>query len=189
MHVHLMQADVLGTMRVMAVDEEALGAWRAFLNAHAHVTRRISRDLADAGLPDLGWYDLLWTLYRAPGRHLRVNELAREVVLSPTAMSRFVDRVVAAGHVTRDSDPADRRAMRVTLTDSGVELLRRMWPVYARGIEQHFVANLDRAPGPLRAMLERIADSARDAASATGGPAAARPSQDLPAGPVAAPGS
>ena len=42
--------------------------WRAFLNAHARVTRAIGRDLAAAGLPDLSWYDLLWTLYRAPGR-------------------------------------------------------------------------------------------------------------------------
>ena len=65
------------------LDDETLDTWRAFLNAHARVTRRIGRDLAAAGLPDLGWYDLLWTLYRAPGRRLRVNELAREVVLSP----------------------------------------------------------------------------------------------------------
>src|SRR4051794_27860116 len=91
------------------MEDEALDTWRAFLNAHAHVTRRIGRDLAEAGLPDLGWYDLLWTLYRAPERRLRVNELAREVVLSPTAMSRFVDRAERAGVVRREADPQDRR--------------------------------------------------------------------------------
>ena len=48
------------------LDDDALATWRALLNAHAHVTRRIGRDLAEAGLPDLGWYDLLWTLYRSP---------------------------------------------------------------------------------------------------------------------------
>ena len=80
---------------MVPLGDDALDTWRAFLNAHAHVTRRIGRELAEAGLPDLGWYDLLWTLYRAPGRRLRVNELAREVVLSPTAMSRFVDRAEA----------------------------------------------------------------------------------------------
>jgi len=94
-----------------ALGEDALDAWRAFLTAHALVTRRISRELTDAGLPDLGWYDLLWTLYRAPERRLRVNELAHEVVLSPTAMSRFVDRAEAAGVVRREPDPADRRAL------------------------------------------------------------------------------
>ena len=146
----------------MAIDDDdALGAWRAFLTAHAHVTRAISRDLADAGLPDLTWYDLLWALYRQPERRLRVNELAREVVLSPTAMSRFVDRVEAAGYVRREPDPADRRALQVAITDEGIALLRRMWPIYRAGIERHFTAFLGRSAPRIRAMFERMADSAR----------------------------
>jgi DNA-binding MarR family transcriptional regulator len=134
--------------------DEQLATGRAFLNAHARVTRAIGRELAAAGLPDLAWYDLLWTLYRQPGRGLRVKDLADEVVLSPTAMSRFVDRVEAAGCVRRAPDPEDRRALQVTLTDEGVALLRRMWPVYARGIERHFAAHLDGSS--LREMLERM---------------------------------
>ena len=135
------------------IDDEQLAVWRSFLNAHARVTRAIGRDLANAGLPDLSWYDLLWTLYRRPGRSLRVKELADAVVLSPTAMSRFVDRVEAAGYVRRERDPDDRRALQVTLTEEGVELLRRMWPVYKRGIERHFAAHLE---GGLRETLEKI---------------------------------
>ncbi|MDQ3741883.1 MAG: MarR family transcriptional regulator [Actinomycetota bacterium] len=143
------------------MDEETLGTWRAFLNAHAHVTRAINRDLAEAGLPDLSWYDLLWTLYRAPGRGLRVNELAREVVLSPTAMSRFVDRVERAGHVRREPDPDDRRALQIALTDEGVEALRAIWPVYRRGIETHFGAALGASGPRLRRIFERMSESAR----------------------------
>jgi DNA-binding MarR family transcriptional regulator len=143
------------------LDDDALDAWRAFLTAHAHVTRAISRDLTAAGLPDLSWYDLLWALYRRPERRLRVNELAREVVLSPTAMSRFVDRVEAAGYVRREPDPADRRALQVAITDDGVALLRRMWPVYEEGIQRHFAAFLGRSAPRVRAMLEQMAESAR----------------------------
>src|ERR671915_858550 len=113
--MHMQQMQVQLESAVM--DDDALGAWRAFLNAHAQVTRRIGRDLADAGLPDLTWYDLLWAVYRRP---LRVNELAREVVLSATAMSRFVDRVEAAGYVRREPDPVDRRALRVAIPGEGV---------------------------------------------------------------------
>jgi DNA-binding MarR family transcriptional regulator len=141
---------------VPELDDETLATWRAFLNAHARVTRAIGRDLAAARLPDLGWYDLLWALYRQPERSLRVNELAREVVLSPTAMSRFVDRVEQAGYVRREPDPADRRALQVALTDEGVALLREMWPIYARGIEEHFGAHLGRSAKALRAALERM---------------------------------
>ena len=146
------------------IDEQALAAWKAFLGSHALITRRISRDLADAGLPDLSWYDLLYALYQQPGRRLRVKDLADEVVLSPTAMSRFVDRVEAAGYVRREPDPSDRRALQITLTDSGVDLLRRMWPVYARGIERHFASHLGRSAGRVASLLRRAADSTREPA-------------------------
>jgi DNA-binding MarR family transcriptional regulator len=148
---------------VTEIDDDSLATWRAFLSAHAVVTRRINRDLHEAGLPDLGWYDLLWALYRQPERRLRVNELAREVVLSPTATSRFIDRVESAGHVRREPDPSDRRALQIVITDSGVELLRRMWPIYARGIEEHFAAHLGRSGTRVRTILERVAESAGDA--------------------------
>lgn len=161
MHVQLVQVR-LSSPFVAPLEPEQLDVWRAFLNAHAHVTRAIGRDLAAAGLPDLGWYDLLWTLYRAPERRLRVNELAREVVLSPTAMSRFVDRAERAGVVRREADPEDRRALQVALTDEGVALLRKMWPVYERGIEEHFAAHLGAQPARLRRVLERVGESAKD---------------------------
>jgi DNA-binding MarR family transcriptional regulator len=138
MLLHQVQVHYSFGPMVAELEEEVLGAWRGLLNAHAHVTRRINRDLADAGLPDLRWYDLLWALRRQPEQRLRVNELAREVVLSRTAMSRFVDRAERAGTVQREPDPDDRRAQQVVLTDAGRDLLRRMWPVYAAGIERHF---------------------------------------------------
>jgi len=143
------------------IDDAVLGAWRGLLNAHAHITRRISRDLADAGLPDLSWYDLLWALRRQPEQRLRVNQLAREVVLSPTAMSRFVDRAEKAGVVRREPHPDDRRALHVVLTDEGEDLLRRMWPVYAAGIERYFGAVLGADADTARELLTRLADAAR----------------------------
>jgi DNA-binding MarR family transcriptional regulator len=138
---------------VPELDDEALSTWRAFLNAHARVTRAISRDLAAAGLPDLSVYDVLWALYRRP---LRVKELADAVVLSPTGMSRFVDRLATDGYVLREPDPGDRRALQVTLTDEGRALLRKMWPIYRRGIEEYFAAHLGRSAQGVRAALERM---------------------------------
>jgi DNA-binding MarR family transcriptional regulator len=88
---------------------------------------------------------------------MRVNELARAVVLSPTGMSRFVDRLEAEGLVRREPDPEDRRALQVVLTDAGRDLLRRMWPVYARGIQTHFAAHLPDAPERQRAMFDAMA--------------------------------
>ena len=128
------------------LDDDALGAWRAFLTAHAHVTRaRSAATSRTPGCPTSAGTTCCGRSTAQPERRLRVNELAREVVLSPTAMSRFVDRVEAAGYVRREPDPGDRRALQVALTDEGVALLRRMWPVYEAGIERHFAAYLGRS--------------------------------------------
>ena len=122
----------------MRVPDETLGAWRAFLNAHALATKRINRDLAEAGLPDLTWYDVLWTLHRADGRRLRIRELADAVVLSSTGMTRFVDRLEAEGWFAARPCPGDRRGAYAVITKEGIDLLRRMWPIYARGITTYF---------------------------------------------------
>ena len=122
--------------------KDDLAAWRGFLNAHARITRAINADLAVAGLPDLGWYDALWALHEAPDRRLRVAELADAVVLRPTGMSRFVGRLEREGLGRREAVPGDRRALHVVLTDDGLALLRRMWPVYSAGIAGHFVPAL-----------------------------------------------
>jgi DNA-binding MarR family transcriptional regulator len=141
---------------------EAVETWRAFLTAHARATRRISRDLAAAGLPDLSWYDALWSLYRADGRRLRIRELAGAVALSSTGMTRFVDRLEAEGLVTRESVPGDRRGAYAVITDEGVDLLRRMWPVYKRGIERYFEAPVTAAAEmpAIRAALDGVAEAA-----------------------------
>ena len=138
------------------MDEEALGAWRALLDAHASMTGHVERELAAAGLPPLGWYDVLWPLHRAPGRRLRMNALAAEVVLSRTGLVRLVDRIERAGLLRREPVPEDRRGAYVVIEPAGSDLLRRMWPVYERALDVAFTrAAVD--AGPLRAALERLA--------------------------------
>ena len=144
----------------MHIPDDTLAAWRAFLNAHALATKRISRDLADAGLPDLTWYDVLWTLYRAEDRRLRIRELADAVVLSSTGMTRFVDRLEAAGLVRREAVPGDRRGAYAVITKEGTDLLRRMWPIYARGVATYFGPAVQEG-ADLRTALEGIAAAAQ----------------------------
>src|SRR5689334_23371658 len=86
-----------------------LDGWRALINAHAALSDRIERALAAAGLPALAWYDVLWALYSAPDRRLRMAELADHTVFSRSGLTRLVDRMEAAGVVERQPAPGDRR--------------------------------------------------------------------------------
>jgi DNA-binding MarR family transcriptional regulator len=140
------------------MDEDGLATWRAFLNAHAVLIQRIEADLKAHGLPPLGWYDVLWPLYRAGDRRLRMNELAQQVVLSRTGLVRLVDRIEAAGLLRREPVPEDGRGSYAAITNDGAATLSRMWPVYRRHIQHDFLDPLGSEAPLLRTALERVAD-------------------------------
>jgi DNA-binding MarR family transcriptional regulator len=154
------------TKTQVGIDEEQLALWRAFLRAHSTMLRRISRDLEDAGLPPLAWYDVLAALRDAPERSLRQVELAERVLLSNSGLSRLVDRIESKGLVERKNCPSDRRSFHVSLTDEGAEMLERMWPVYARGVAEDFLPALGSNSCEVRQMLETIGETCEIARAA-----------------------
>lgn len=139
------------------VSEQYLAAWRAFLTAQARVVEQIDRDLAAAEQLPLGWYDVLIELAGAPERRLRMNELARKVVLSRSGLTRLVDRIEAEGFLKRELDPTDRRGFYAILTDKGRIALREAWPIYAKGIANYFARHLsDQEAQQVEAILRRV---------------------------------
>jgi DNA-binding MarR family transcriptional regulator len=150
------------------ISEDQLAAWRAFLRAHSTMLRRIGRDLEEAGLPPLAWYDVLAALRDAPEQRLRQVELAERVLLSNSGLSRLVDRIETKGLVERESCASDRRSFHVRLTDEGAAMLESMWPVYARGVAEDFLPALGSNPCEVREMLETIADTCEVAREAEG---------------------
>ena len=148
------------------LDEDQLAAWRAFLRAHSTMLRRISRDLDEAGLPPLPWYDVLAALRDAPEHRLRQVELAERVLLSNSGLSRLLDRIEAKGLLRRATCPTDRRSFYIELSPEGERMLGRMWPVYARGIAEDFLPALGSNPCEVRRTMEAIGrecEIARDA--------------------------
>jgi DNA-binding MarR family transcriptional regulator len=121
-----------------------LDAWRSVLNVHARLTQNVEAALSEAGLPQLAWYDVLWALQRAPGKVLRMGELADAVTISRSGLTRLVDRIEAEGLLERRASASDRRAVEVAITPEGSKLLRRMWPVYERVLRNEFEAKLSR---------------------------------------------
>jgi DNA-binding MarR family transcriptional regulator len=112
-----------------------VAAWRALLTAHAELTERIDAALRAAGVIPLRWYDALLCLYEAPGRRLRLAELAKAALLSRSGLTRLVDRLEAAGLLTREPCEDDARGAFAVLTPEGLQALRRCWRVYGAEIE------------------------------------------------------
>ena len=125
------------------IPEPHLDAWRAVLNVHAAVVGRVEEALAEADLPPLAWYDILWAVRRAPGRRVRMAELAEGLTLSRGGLTKLAGRLETAGLLRREPADDDGRGVYAVLTDAGEEMLRRMWPVYSTVLREAFVDHID----------------------------------------------
>jgi DNA-binding MarR family transcriptional regulator len=138
-----------------------LDTWRAFLMAHALLTRRLDEDLrAQEGLT-LGEYSALLQVAEAPDRALRMNQLADGIFLSRSGVTRLIDRLEADGLIARSTCTSDGRGSLAVLTDAGLDRLRSAAATHLRGIEQYFLgaipgSDLAQLSATFRAIGQRV---------------------------------
>ncbi len=142
-------------------------AWALLLAAHAALVERVEAALAQAGLPPLEWYDVLWELEKADAGRLRMHDLARRVVLSRSNLTRLADRLVSEKLIVREACPEDRRGAYCAITAGGRELRKRMWPVYRAAVDALFSRHVsEREAGAMGDALERVLRAERAGAAA-----------------------
>ena len=147
------------------IPREHLDAWRGVLNTHAAVVERVERALAEAGLPPLAWYDVLWAVRRAPGRRARMAELAEGLTVSRGGLTKLADRLEGEGLLRREAADDDGRGVYAVITEAGEQMLRRMWDVYSRVLRETLVDAVDSGEASTIADgLERTLRRARDGA-------------------------
>jgi len=109
-----------------------------FIEAYAGLIRASeARIEAASGLP-AQWYEVLIRLARSPGHRLRMTELAAQTTLTPSGITRAVDRIVDAGLVERQACPTDRRSTYAVLTKAGEKRLMEALPVHVAHLEEVF---------------------------------------------------
>lgn len=140
--------------------EQASGrAFAALLRAHAAATRSLSAQLsADHGLT-LSDYEVLLRLARAPDRRMRRVDLAEQVLLTASGVTRLLDGLERSGYVERASCSSDRRVVYAVLTEDGLEKLRAASQTHLAQIEMLFRARLDESElDELTGLLGRLED-------------------------------
>jgi DNA-binding MarR family transcriptional regulator len=119
-------------------------AWRGLLRLHATVSRTLDERLRAEHELSLADYAALITLVGAPGRSLRMNELARRRLLHPSRITRLVDRLEADGLIKRAVDADDSRAIRAELTRSGLLRLREAQVTHHRVARELYLGRLSK---------------------------------------------
>jgi DNA-binding MarR family transcriptional regulator len=121
---------------------ESIELWEDLVRAHSAILARLEAEMETEQGLQLRWYEVLLHLSRAPEGRLRMQDLAQISLQSKSGLSRLVDRMEAAGLVTRESCPSDRRGILAAITPAGRRRFRRAAPLHVRGIERHFGRHL-----------------------------------------------
>ncbi|WP_347404666.1 MarR family transcriptional regulator [Solwaraspora sp. WMMD1047] len=141
------------------LDPDEQRTWRAFLTASRGLMETLDRELQrDAGMPH-AYYEILVRLSEAPGRRLRMSELAKLNSSSRSRLSHAAARLEESGWVRRESCPTDRRGQVAVLTEAGFQALAAAAPGHVEGVRRHLFDQLSPAEiDQLRRISEALAD-------------------------------
>jgi DNA-binding MarR family transcriptional regulator len=101
--------------------------WRALMRIVLALPRLLDGDLVGAAGINFNEYLTLMSLSEAPGRQLRMSDLADATALSASRMTRLVDALQSRGWVTKRASAEDRRGNVASLTPAGLAKLETAW--------------------------------------------------------------
>src|SRR5215469_4168427 len=105
-------------------EDRWMPAWLTLIRTHTRLWDLVEAQMRrDHGLT-MARYDVLAHLDLAGGR-LGLSDLASSLLLSPSGLSKLLDRMEASGLVRRDPDPRDARAAFAAITPHGRSLARK----------------------------------------------------------------
>jgi DNA-binding MarR family transcriptional regulator len=124
------------------LDAEEQQVWRSYLAVTRLLAAELDRELQQqSGIPHT-YYEILVRLSEAPGRTLRMSQLAAASDSSRSRLSHAVTRLEDLGWVRRENCGTDRRGLFAILTDEGFAALEAAAPGHVESVRQHLFDKL-----------------------------------------------
>jgi DNA-binding MarR family transcriptional regulator len=151
------------TQNETTVDLGRLRVSAALASAQTAMERSFERNVVATSEEDGTTLDLLLRLASTPGHRMRAVELCRQLMLSPSHISRRVDRAQSRGLVVREPDPEDRRAAQVVATDKGLAIVDTYVPKLEAVVHAVVEQTMTEAEADMLVeLLNRVEFAARD---------------------------
>jgi DNA-binding MarR family transcriptional regulator len=159
------------------LSDEQQAAWRPFAALLFRLPALLEAQLQrDAGVGHFE-YMVLAHLSEAPGRTLRMTELANLASGSLSRLSHVVARLEAKGWVRRESCPGDGRFINAVLTEAGWQKIVEIAPGHVAAVQKLLISTL--TPEELRSLGEistRVLEAQGFTTTIPNGPVAPRSS-------------
>ena len=119
-----------------------LDAWRGFLYTQSRLQRELDREMTEAEGFGLTSYEVLLRLSTAPGKRLRMGDIADSLVLSRSGLTGIISQLERQGYVARERSDTDGRGIEAVMTKAGQSVFRRAQRVHLAGIRSRFLTHL-----------------------------------------------
>jgi DNA-binding MarR family transcriptional regulator len=116
--------------------DQLLERWNELELQHARVREALEHALQREHRLSLTEYEVLRRLADSSEGHRRIQELAEEIHLSQSALSRLVQRLEDDGYVCRKMCDHDRRGVFACVTDAGRKAQAEARPTHASVLSQ-----------------------------------------------------
>jgi DNA-binding MarR family transcriptional regulator len=124
------------------LDDAESKAWRGLVESFGDAHAAIDADLVEQHGLTGGDYGVLVNLSEAPGRRLRMCDLAQRLHVTPSGLTRRLDGLVKSGYVVRVPSDDDRRVTLASITPAGMAKLRAAAPDHVDSVRRHFLDHL-----------------------------------------------
>jgi len=132
-------------------------AWSNFLRAHAAIRRELDRELVTEHGLTISDFEVLYRLANAPAKMLRRVDLAQNVLLTPSGITRLLDGLESCGLVKKEACKSDARVVYAKLTDKGQKRLDAASKDHLASVRDLFRERFSEAElETLASMLERL---------------------------------
>jgi DNA-binding MarR family transcriptional regulator len=143
--------------RWLSQDEQR--TWRAYVQAARLLFDLLEEELDRYTDVPSAYYEVLAPLAEAPGRRLRMSDLASRSRSSRSRLSHSMNRLESLGWIRREACQTDGRGAFAVLTDEGFARLERAAPVHVEGVRTHVFDQLEaKQLAELRKISERLLD-------------------------------
>lgn len=128
--------------QVRWLNDDEMTLWRNFIETANSLFADLDIELQREFNLTLGDYEVLVYLSESPDDRMRMCDLAAELRLSPSGLTRRIDGLVKGGLVAREPWNVDRRVSLAVLTPLGRERLVIAAPAHVDGVRRHLLDHL-----------------------------------------------
>ncbi|MBP9853946.1 MAG: MarR family transcriptional regulator [Candidatus Omnitrophica bacterium] len=111
-------------------------AFNGMLCVYSLLYRKMEEYFKDYELTPVKYNTLLLLKYLGGAEGLSQSEICHHLIVSPSNITRLIDRLIDDGYVERNLSQEDRRIKLIKITKSGSDILEKLFHGYGEMIQQ-----------------------------------------------------